>query len=86
MPNGKTGDHPYTDVVIHGREVYSAKADALIRELATLADDGTRRALQDRLLSEFNEYHNPDVSRLERVLSEMRDRFKREARDRGFEV
>ena len=55
MPNGKIGDHPYTDVVMHGREVYSAKADALIRELATLADERTRRELQDRLLSEFNE-------------------------------
>jgi hypothetical protein len=86
MPNGKVGDHPYTDIVIHGREVYSAKADALIREVAALADDRTRRELADRLISEFNEYRNPDVGRLERVLTEMHDRLKREAQDRGFEV
>jgi len=86
MPNGKAGDHPYTDIVIHGREVYSAKAAALIREIATFGDDRTTRELADRLLYEFNEYQNPDIARLERILTEMRDRIKAEARNRGFEV
>lgn len=86
MPNGKVGDHPYTDILFHGREVYSPKADGLIREIASLADDRTRRELQDRLLSEFNEYHNPDVKKLERILTELRDRLKLEAQERGFEL
>jgi len=85
MPNGKIGDHPYTDIMIHGRRVYSATADALVREIAALADDRTRRELADRLYSEFNEYSNPDVDKLERELTEMRDRLKTEARERGFE-
>ena len=86
MPNGKVGDHPYTDIVIHGRAVYSHVADALVREIASLSDDRTHRELQDRLMREFNEYHNPDVKKLERVLTEWRDRLKTEARGRGFEV
>jgi hypothetical protein len=85
MPNGKVGDHPYTDIVIHRRDVYSATADALVREIASLADDRTRRELQDRLFTEFNEFQNPDVARLERILVELRDRLKQEARNRGFE-
>jgi hypothetical protein len=86
MPNGKPGDHPYTDIVIHRRDVYSPNADALVREIDALGDEKTRRELADRLLGEFNEYRNPDISVLERVLTEVRDRLKREAGDRGFEV
>ena len=86
MPNGKVGDHPYTDIVIHRREVYSAAADALVREIAGLADERTRRELQNHLFTEFNELQNPDVARLERILVELRDRLKQEARNRGFET
>jgi hypothetical protein len=86
MPNGKVGDHPYTDIVTHGCEVYSAKADGLVRAIAHLADERTRRQLQDRLMSEFDTWSNPDVAKLERVLTELHDQLKLEARDRGFEV
>jgi hypothetical protein len=86
MPNGKPGDHPYTDIMIHGREVYSPRADALVREIAALADERTRRELADCLLTQFNEYDKPDVQKLERLLTQMRDRLKREARERGFET
>jgi hypothetical protein len=86
MPNGKIGDHPCTDIVVHGREVYSPKADALVREVAALGDDRTLRELADRLMREFNEYRNPNVQKLERVLTEIRDRVKREAKERGFET
>jgi hypothetical protein len=44
-----------------------------------------RRANSDRLLYEFNEYQNPDIARLEHILTEMRDRLKAAARNRGFE-
>jgi hypothetical protein len=44
MPNGKPGDHPYTDIVIHGRDVY-------------LSDDKTQRKLADLLFSEYNEFN-----------------------------
>ena len=86
MPNGSIGDHPYTDIVHHGLDIYSPCAAGLVREIAVLADERTRRELADMLLRDFDEYSNPDVSRLECLLREMRDRLKKEARDRGYEV
>jgi hypothetical protein len=36
MPNGKVGDHWYTDVTIHVRETFSPGLDKLIRRLDAL--------------------------------------------------
>ena len=69
MPNGKIGDHPFTDIVVHGRRVYSQRADALIREIDAL---GGRERIADVLWREFDEYKNPDLERLERFLLEVR--------------
>jgi hypothetical protein len=33
MPNGKPGDHPLTDIVVHRTEVFGDRIDTLIREL-----------------------------------------------------
>ncbi len=86
MPNGKVGDHPYTDIVHYGLDTYSPRAAKLVREIATLADESTQRQLADLLMNDFNEYYDPDVPKLENLLSEMRDRLKNEARERGFDV
>ncbi|MDP3768223.1 MAG: hypothetical protein Q8S13_09420 [Dehalococcoidia bacterium] len=86
MPNGKPGDHPYTDIVIHQLLVYSPSADALVREIATLADERTRRELADLLFLRFNEYDRPNVAELERILTDLRDRLRREASERGWEL
>ena len=86
MPNGKIGDHPFTDIVNHGRAVYSPHADDLVREIAALADDKNRRELQDLLLGKYNEYSKPNISELERVLTELRDRLVKDARSCGYEV
>ena len=86
MPNGKPGDHPYTDIVIHGLAVYSRVADALVREIATLADERSRRELADLLFLRFNEYERPNVAELERLLTDLRDRLRREASERGWEL
>jgi hypothetical protein len=37
MPNGKPGDHPLTDILAHGAEVYGREADDLIRRIAACA-------------------------------------------------
>jgi hypothetical protein len=37
MPNGNPGDHPYTDIVIHGMEVFGDEIDDLVREIDRLA-------------------------------------------------
>ena len=79
LPNGKPGDHPYTDIVIHRLPVYSPSADGLVREIATLGDERTRRELADLLFLRFNVYDRPDVAELERVLTDLRDRLRRDA-------
>jgi hypothetical protein len=73
MPNGKIGDHPYTDIVLHGRRVYSEAADALVLEIDQL---GGRHEVADLLWREFDQYKNPDIRRLEKVLTEIRDRLR----------
>ncbi len=85
MPIGKPGGHPYTGIVIHGRNVYSPRAANLVRELAELYDDMARRKLADLLYSEYNEFSRPDVNKLEAVLAEMRDKALQQARERGFD-
>jgi hypothetical protein len=37
VPNGRPGDHPLTDLLVHGREVYGREADDLIRKIAGLS-------------------------------------------------
>ncbi len=86
MPNGKPGDHPFTDIVVHGREVYSPQAAKLVREIAELANDIECREISDLLYTEYNEFSDPDVKKLERVLIELRDKLLLDARERGFEV
>jgi S-adenosylmethionine hydrolase len=84
MPNGKPGDHPYTDIITHGRDVYSPRAASLVREIARLSDDKTQRGLADLLYFEYNEFGNPVVSKLETVLVKMRDKALQDARERRF--
>lgn len=36
MPNGKPGDHPLTDILVHKLEVYGPEADDLIRKIGEL--------------------------------------------------
>ncbi len=44
MPNGKPGDRPLTDILVHKLEVYGAEADELIRRIDSL---GGRRELEE---------------------------------------
>ena len=37
MPNGRPGDHPLTDILIHNHKVYGQEADELIRRIAELS-------------------------------------------------
>ena len=86
MPNGKIGDHPFTDVVLHGRDIYSRRAAELIRAISALANESTRHDLADLLMREYNDLLNPDVPRLERYLTELHATLLRQARDNGFEI
>jgi hypothetical protein len=44
MPNGKPGDHPLTDILVHRAAVYGPEADELIRKMAALS---SRRELDE---------------------------------------
>jgi predicted cupin superfamily sugar epimerase len=80
MPNGRPGDHPITDILIHGLRVYSRAADALIREIVQL---GGRDEISDMLLFQYNQYARPNTRELKRVLTGIRDRLRREAKEHG---
>ena len=85
MPNGKIGDHPLTDILIHDRVVYSERATDLIRKVVALADDKAERELSDRLFFDYNEHANPDVAKLEAELEELLLKLRKDAKERGFE-
>lgn len=73
MPNGKPGDHPYTDIVVHKQDIYSKRVSDLIREIASLSDESGRTSLAGLLWREYDESGGADVAQMERVLTEMRD-------------
>ena len=39
MPNGREGDHPLTDMRIHGRHPFPAEIEALLRAILALDPD-----------------------------------------------
>jgi hypothetical protein len=83
MPNGAPGDHPITDILIHGLDVYAPDVDALVREIVDL---GGRDRIEKLLFTQYSPYCSPDVPKLRGVLTELRDRLVAEAKDRGWEV
>jgi hypothetical protein len=76
--NGKKGDHPLTDILIHNLRTYSPKADSLVKEIVNL---GGRRELERT----FDLMVPPPISIFERRLQEMRDGLWKEAKARGWE-
>jgi len=80
MPNVKPGNHPLTDIVVHGRRVYPEAADELERRIVAL---GGSRRIADLLLLDFNEHENPDVAEFGRRLKALHARLLSEAHERG---
>jgi hypothetical protein len=61
MPNGKIGDHPLTDILVHNRSVFSLEIDGLIRKIAAI--EGTQE-----LSKRFNWFSLPPRKELKREL------------------
>ena len=79
MSNGKQGDHPLTDILIYKIPVFSPSVDKLIVEIAKL--------IPDYKLSEmFNWFSPPPLLEFEKQLKEVRDKFKKEAKEKGWEL
>ncbi len=47
MPNGKPLDHAYTDIVVHGMNVFGEEIDSTVRRLAQSLDEQGRKRLGD---------------------------------------
>jgi hypothetical protein len=78
VANGKKGDHPITDMVRWKTARFSPKADKLITEIVQLG--GTAE-----LERTFNLFVPPPIPEFEKSLQDIRDRLKREAKERGWE-
>jgi hypothetical protein len=81
MPNGKPGDHPLTDMLIHGAHPFPPDMEALLREILALDPgfpDGKRRYLEqiawDRRFFDWEAGKDLDDGRraLRTVLDELR--------------
>ena len=77
--NGNRGDHPLTDILVHNLKVFSAAADSLIKEICSLGGE-------KELEKEVDLFNPPPIDKFENVLRELRDKLKKEAKDRGWEV
>jgi hypothetical protein len=75
MPNGKPGDHPLTDIVVHGMEVFGASCDDLIREIVRIGGQAELDARFDlfRLDPRFGRADSGDIATLEDGLRRLRD-------------
>lgn len=77
--NGKTGDHPISDIVHYGLSVYGEPTDSNIRKLATLMDYHRLCDWYDQLRSDRTQ----DIpSEVENKLAELT----RHAKESGWEV
>jgi len=56
MPNERPGDHPLTDLLVHGLPVYGPKADQCIHEMAVLSDG---HELDEWWLAEISREEDP---------------------------
>ena len=73
MPNGKPGDHPVTDIVVHNMPVFSPRIDALITDIVAL---GGRKNLE----AEFDLFAPPSGREFERQLTDMLKRFEQQTK------
>lgn len=77
MPNGKPGDHPLTDILIHGFPVFGPELDDLIREIDDLG--GSETLAKEINLIDFDPRLGPealDPGDLRRRLITIRDRLR----------
>ena len=77
--NGKPGDHPITDIMVHGRAVYGEPLDNQLRELGELMS-------YDRLCDWFQQHWSTPAEQLQPVVAAELARRQGDAADRGWET
>ena len=87
MPNGKPGDHPLTDILVHRLDVFSPAIDEILREIESIGGWDTVSRVWDGL------ENNPAIwgtsgykEELENRLRTIRDELRDDAEKRGFEL
>ena len=80
MANGKLGDHPLTDIVIHGAETFTPEIDAMVKEVHGLGGFESELASL-YLLGIDSDLKDADPARRKSRLSWLRAALERE-RDR----
>jgi len=79
--NGKPGDHPLTDILVHNLDVYGGGADELIRRIAELC---SRRELDEWWDREVG--WSPDKSLIFAKAKSHLDQLLKRARQSGWEM
>jgi len=80
MPNGKPLDHAYTDIVVHGTNVFGEEIDSTVRRLARSLDEQGRKRLGD-LIGHFdtNLADRKDAHKRKELMSKLENFEKRQA-------
>jgi hypothetical protein len=87
VANGKPGDDPVTDVVVHHADVFGSEADDLIRDIVYLGGEGYLRRPPLHLMNLDPRLHGAvNLEDVVRQLRGLRDRLRERARQRGWEV
>jgi hypothetical protein len=71
MPNGKPGDHPYTDIIVHGADSFGTEITALVKEIHALPGFDAYRNEVQNLLAEHDPTWNKESSNLELVQAKL---------------
>jgi len=77
MPNGRPGDHPLTDILVHGFTVFGPELDDLIREIDELG--GSPDLSREVDLTEYDSRYggeSSDRTELRARLTGLRDRLR----------
>ena len=93
MPNGKPGDHWLTDLVHWNRPAFGEPIDSLLQEIVRLGGEGLLESSpwQERLWDAWptwgcSEAKDAAIAAMVEPLTEIRDRLKAAARERGWET
>jgi hypothetical protein len=92
-PNGKPGDHPVTDLLHWNTTVYGEPVDSLLREILELGGEKILDGApwRDQVWDLWPRWgrsgaKDAEISAWVEPLTQLRDRLKAEARERGWEV
>ena len=73
MPNGKHGDHPFTDILIHGSSEYGEPVDSLVKKLEKQANwELIKESVSELLWRNSPMSANNPNERISYVVSELR--------------